>query len=203
MKRIVLMAVACVCSVCLYGQGPYGDFPLSEFKRKSHVHVKNVVLPEFEIKDSSMIDLLAEFIEYDRLNNHYHDNEGYIMLCKESPYCTSTPESWMLMSIYPNFYKNSFYGHGSFDGVVYLHGFTFILSLGGRASNPFVLTKRRRKVEFLELIPNSDDWFIAYAQSIDGPDPVECGYQAWLVDYVNGHYEQCECDWGKVVKNSR
>lgn len=94
---------------------------IREYKNMDCINICNVLLPEYELCDSSMADLISRFIEAEK-HQPYYDRDGYILLCKE------TPAIWTFMSIFPNMY--SFSDYGSYDGVMHLYDHTFILSFG-------------------------------------------------------------------------
>ncbi len=69
---------------------------IKEYENKDYINIRNVRLPEYELRDSSMADLISRFIEAEK-HQQYYDKDGYILLCKE------TPAVWTFMSIFPNY----------------------------------------------------------------------------------------------------
>lgn len=184
------MADSNVSSVCLseYQKDKPQErnyLTIKEYKNKDYINVRNVRLLEYELRDSSMADLISRFIEAEKHQQHY-DKDGYILLCKE------TPTIWTLMSIFPNMYSFSYYGYGSYDGVLYLDNHTFIVSFKKYDSYPFIPTGNRRYLEFLDYnqpkFGIKDGTYYYYTM----PDPYEDDYPIWWVMYDKDHYELME-----------
>lgn len=153
---------------------------IKEYENKDYINIRNVHLPEYELRDSSMADLISRFIEAEK-HQQYYDKDGYILLCKE------TPTIWTLMSIFPNMY--SFSDYGSYDGVMHFCGHTFILSLGDHIPYPFIRTGKSESIKFLEA-KEGQKYFMAtnmFFNVWDYPDPMEVGYPIWLVMYDSIH----------------
>ena len=158
---------------------------LREYKSKDYFYIRKVSLPEYELYDNSMTDLILRFIEAEK-HQQYYDSEGYILLCKE------TPDIWTFMSIFPNEYSFSYYGYGSYDGVIHFCDHTFILSLRNYDSHPFIETGKRESVQFLELKDELDIWELVFTVMYEVPDPYEDDYPIWRVRYDKDHYELME-----------
>ena len=118
---------------------------IKEYENKDYINIRNVHLPEYELRDSSMADLISRFIEAEK-HQQYYDKDGYILLCKE------TPAIWTFMSIFPNMY--SFSDYGSYDGVMHfvaIHLFchwvtTSLILLSGQGKVKVLSSLRQKKV---------------------------------------------------------
>ncbi len=184
------MADSNVSSVCLseYQKDKPQEcnyLTIKEYEIKDYINIRNVHLPEYELRDSSMADLISRFIEAEKHQQHY-DKDGYILLCKE------TPAIWTLMSIFPNMYSFSYYGYGSYDGVLYLDNHTFIVSFGKHDPYPFIPTENNRYLEFLEFNQPIIGMKGGKCYYYTMPDPYEDDYPIWWVRYDKDHYELME-----------
>lgn len=179
------MADSDVSSVCLpeyQKDEPRGHnyLTIKEYKNMDCIGICNARLPEYELRDSSMADLISRFIEAEK-HQPYYDRDGYILLCKE------TPSIWTFMSIFPNMYSFSYYG--SYDGVMHFYDHTFILSFGDYIPYPFIRTGKSESVQFLDA-KEGQKYFTAtnmFFYVWNYPDPMEVGYPIWLVIYDSKH----------------
>lgn len=174
MKRILIIAFLVAFVFPSYGQSDY--LPVREYKAKSYIKVVTERLSEYTIRDSSLVDVLSGCIQGEK-RQKYYDKDGYILLKKYAR------DSLEVMSIYPNMYGYSFYG--SYDGVLYLNGHTFIVSIGENEPCPFISTGRSYTLEFLDYsIPRFGcDEQGRYYHLVRLPDPYETGYQYWRFGY--------------------
>ena len=180
MKRLPLTIILSLFSLQFYGQE---YLPIDEYKKLEYISTANIILPEYTIKDSCFTKVVAKFMEEEKKQEYYHDGE-YILIDKYAK------DTLNFMSIYPNMLNYSFYGGGRYDGVIYLEGQTFILSLRDQDSSPFTYTGNMKDVEFLKY--NRQIWPTL-------PDPYENWYLSWVIIY----YPETD-RWGeKVMTNKR
>ncbi|MDE6872675.1 MAG: hypothetical protein K2J62_11230 [Bacteroidales bacterium] len=180
MKRIFVSIIFVFLLLPLLGQ-KYS--PVSEYKKWDYISVKTICLPEYTLRDSSLIKLISEFMA-DEQKQEYYDKEGYVMLLKVDH------SILRFMSIYPNMFYYSYYG--SYDGVLYLDNHTFIVSFKKYDPYPFIPTGNRRYLEFLDYnqpkFGIKDGTYYYYTM----PDPYEDDYPIWWVRYDKDHYELME-----------
>ncbi|MDE6872830.1 MAG: hypothetical protein K2J62_12045, partial [Bacteroidales bacterium] len=180
MKRVLITIILVFLLLPLLGQ-EYS--PVSEYKKLHCISVRTICLPEYTLRDSSLIKLISEFMAEER-KQEYYDKEGYVMLRKLDH------SILRFMSIYPNMFDYSYYG--SYDGVLYLDNHTFIVSFGKYDPCPFIPTENNRYLEFLEFnqptFGMKDGTYYFYFM----PDPYEDDYPIWWVRYDKDHYELME-----------
>lgn len=177
MKNLLLLTIFFFSSLSFYAQDKYKS--IAEYKTYDWITVKKVRLPEYVVADPRLSDELIRFVESEK-SKEYYDKEAYIMVKKWSS------DTLSMMSIYPNEYSSSYYG--AYEGVMFIDGYTFIISLNGFDSFPFHKTGRTFSMEFIKLKQedpfyeeNGKFYFNPFFFSL--PDPYEVGYTMRVIAY--------------------